>query len=162
MAHRSAPNLNLVNRPYLLLYPNALLHLRYGESFVITSVHDLCTRCSFLTAWKTPNILWEVTGVLTSLNWILVRECTWAPPLKAFLLDPGPAFPALEPGPAGTHYTEAPQWVCAVNNLCPMSDTTERRLRAKRLQLLLQGIIRSQGGRLFSSQTVITWEMKAF
>ena len=37
-------------------YTQRLLHLRYPESFVITSVHRLCTRCSFLTAWKTSTI----------------------------------------------------------------------------------------------------------
>ena len=89
----------------------------------------ITSACVILTAMKTPSILQEITWVLTSLNWILFRECTWAPPQKDFLLDPGPAFPALEPDPAWRPTSLKPHselyvpWILYII----MSDTTERR-----------------------------------
>ena len=57
-------------------------------------------------------ISFRLTRVLTSPNWILSRESTWAPPLKGFLLDPGPAFAALKPGPAWRPTTWSPTLSC--------------------------------------------------
>ena len=69
-------------------YTQTLLHLRYAESFVIISVHHLCTHCSVLTAWKTPSILSEVTRVFSSvqsLSHVWLFATPWTAACHAFL-----------------------------------------------------------------------------
>ena len=147
MVHRSAPNLNLVNRPHIVLYPN-------------TSSSQVCrVICNYSCSspLQTLNILREVTWVLTSGS--ALERLSWK-------LSPGPgtcfrcpgAWPSL-----ATHYAEAPQWaVCAVNSLCHNVGhpwATEQGLRSETFTVAISGNDH-KGGRLFLNPTVITWEWK--
>lgn len=106
---RSVPNLNLCKLPLSSYTPNTSPS-RYAESFVIISVHHLCPRCSFLTAWKNPpNPLRGDRSInFSRLNpnlGVHLSTLLWE---RLSLLDPGSAFPALEPGPAWRPTTPKP------------------------------------------------------
>ena len=148
MVHRSAPNLNLVNRPHIVLYPN-------------TSSSQVCRviciySCS--SPLQTLNILREVTWVLTSGS--ALERLSWK-------LSPGPgtcfrcpgAWPSL-----ATHYAEAPPWaICALNNVCRNVGHHVGHHWTRTQKWNVYGCYFRewpQGGRLFLNPTVITWEWK--